>query len=67
MSFFGFANVFAMRVSLSVAIVSMVNTTSGSNNSDIGTDCPLGDMTDQVHYTDDQYIRQRDNVHFLSP
>lgn len=40
MGFLGFANVYAMRVNLSVAIVAMVNTTV-SNTTDVITDvCP---------------------------
>jgi len=41
MGFLGFANVYAMRVNLSVAIVAMVNSTATASNSSIDNDtCP---------------------------
>ncbi len=46
MTFLGLANVFATRVSLSVAIVAMVNHTEGpGTGSDIGDECPLNDIS----------------------
>merc|ERR1719192_2894876 len=42
MGFLGFANVYAMRVNLSVAIVAMVNNTAiASNSSVINSTCPV--------------------------
>lgn len=40
MGFLGFANVYAMRVNLSVAIVAMINSTTVPNNSTLDV-CPV--------------------------
>ena len=40
MAFLGFVNVYALRVNLSVAIVSMVNTTQPEKNHTIEDECP---------------------------
>ena len=41
LAFLGFANIYAMRVNLSVAIVAMVNDPHTKNNTEIGHECPL--------------------------
>lgn len=45
LSFLGFANMYAMRVNLSVAIVAMVNAPEQSNNTNIGQECPMQNHT----------------------
>ena len=40
LAFLGFANIYAMRVNLSVAIVAMVNNTQPENNTNSGNECP---------------------------
>ncbi|XP_026761732.1 putative inorganic phosphate cotransporter [Galleria mellonella] len=48
MGFLGFANVYAMRVNLSVAIVAMINSTTSSSN-DTGVDvCPVSEPTNNT-------------------
>ena len=41
LAFLGFANIYAMRVNLSVAIVAMVNSPNTENDTNIGHECPL--------------------------
>ena len=41
LAFLGFANIYAMRVNLSVAIVAMVNNPHTDNNTNIGHECQL--------------------------
>ena len=45
LSFLGFANIYAMRVNLSVAIVAMVHSSDRKNNTDIGTECRFPNST----------------------
>ena len=45
LSFLAYANMYAMRTSLSVAIVAMVNTPAESNNTHIGQECPMQNDT----------------------
>ena len=46
LSFFGFANIYAMRVNLSVAIVAMVSNSDPNNDTNIGTECKPFNTTD---------------------
>ena len=46
LSFLGFANIYAMRVNLSVAIVAMVSSSDRKNDTNIGTQCPLTNTSD---------------------
>ena len=45
LSFLGFANIYAMRVNLSVAIVAMVSSSDRKNDTNIGTQCPIPNTT----------------------
>ena len=45
LSFLGFANIYAMRVNLSVAIVAMVSNSDRANNTNIGHECPMPNTT----------------------
>ena len=45
LSFLGFANILAMRVNLSVAIVAMVSSSHRKNNTNIGTQCAFPNST----------------------
>lgn len=47
LAFLGFVNVYALRVNLSVAILSMVNSTA-SNGSGIDTECPAGPSSNKT-------------------
>ncbi len=62
MIFLGFANVFASRIILSLAIVSMVTHTSGTGNetaNNIGTECPSSDhFNTEVSSTPDNYRKR---------
>ena len=45
LSFLGFANIYAMRVNLSVAIVAMVSSSDRKNDTNLGTECPFPNTT----------------------
>lgn len=63
MGFLGFANVYAMRVNLSVVIVAMVNNTAipKANNSDSTDVCP----TEFMNQTVVQVVHNSDIVHYV--
>ena len=52
LSFLGFANIYAMRVNLSVAIVAMVSSSDRKNDTNIGTQCPITNTTDDNSNSD---------------
>lgn len=45
----GFANVYAMRVNLSVAIVAMVKEDPNNTKTDVGHECPMSNETYANH------------------